>query len=99
MPEIHTSVRERVVHHRFHGSLACVEHLCPPAPPKTRIVVTTRLEDPRFTEQMHDTGQLRVAGRQIDPTHFKGVFAADCVPWSKMSTGSEWSVILNTDSS
>ena len=56
-------------------------------------------QDPRFPEQMHDTGQLRVAGRRIDPTHFKGVFVADCMPWSKMSTGSEWSIILNTNPS
>ena len=40
-----------------------------------------------------------MAGRRIDPTHFKGVFAADCVPWTNMSTHSEWSVILNTDPS
>ena len=71
-------------------------HLYPPRP-NTCIVVTTQPEEPRFSEHMHDTRQLRVAGRQIDPTHFKGVFAADRVPWTKMSTCSEWSVILNTD--
>ena len=48
---------------------------------------------------MHDTTKLRVAGRRIDLTHFKGVFAADLVPWTNMSPGSEWSVILNTDPS
>ena len=40
-----------------------------------------------------------MAGRSIDNKHVKGVFVTDLVPWTKMSPGSEWSVILNTDSS
>ena len=57
------------------------------------------MEDQRFAEHMHDTTQLRAAGRCIDSRHLKGVFAADLVPWAKMSPGSEWSMILNTDPS
>ena len=44
---------------------------------------------------MHDTFQLRRVGRRLSP-HFKGVFAANQVPWSRL-TGGEWSVIMNTD--
>ena len=46
---------------------------------------------------MHDTFQLRRVGQKISPNHFKGVFGADQIPWSRLRGNEEWSFIVNTD--
>ena len=48
---------------------------------------------------MHDTDQLRRACQQdefISPV-FKGVFAADQVPFGSLAREASWAVIINTD--
>lgn len=48
---------------------------------------------------MHDTLQLQEACRK-DPTIssiFQGVFAADQIPWRKLNSLHNWSIIMNTD--